>query len=593
MNLKNQSLFCILVFILFPVFIGAISVKASVNKNTLSTADRLEYTIEVSNEGSFTMSEPSPPQIGNFSFVNMRSSSSSSSTIVNFKRSTRVSRTFVYYYIPKAEGKSTIPAQQIRIVNKVYSTPAFEINVVKAVGSNPSQQGPAVDPFDVYTDPDLPWSASRMQGKTLLLAQMQHHKVFKGQPVVVSYYLYTDQMVRSFNLEEEQDFPGYGKSVYEQPTMLDYERVDYQGKRFQRALIKRLVLLPNETGRVQIPRMRGSARIYEFGYMSQNITSHSEYLEVLPLPDTNVPEGFTGAVGSFQVSESMSTAKINLGGAVTFSLRIAGTGNFNQFANPVFTSTSAQISTPVAVDRLKSGIDGSRSLYYTIIPSGKGSHTLPRLSFSWFDPDARMYRTYHSPNTVIEVSGANVMSYFSGLLEGSGPKTIRPMLSRPSYPQYRSYLASWWYWLLIAIILMALGLSAWLALNEKQRNGDPAAYMRKKASRNLKRYLQESGEAAKRASKDFYLLAERGFTQFLADKYGIAKGLSTAEKIAILKEHDVPDELLLQTSDFLDQSAKARYSPEEISAMKISEDLLILTQLVSAFSGLQSKGVGK
>ncbi|MDD4806359.1 MAG: BatD family protein, partial [Candidatus Cloacimonetes bacterium] len=317
MNSKNLTLFLLFVFTLLPVLLGAISVKASVNKNTLSTADRLEYTIEVSNEGSFTMSEPSPPQIGNFSFVNMRSSSSSSSTIVNFKRSTRVSRTFIYYYIPKAEGKTTIPAQQVRVVNKVYSTPAFEINVVKPVGSNPSQQGPAVDPFDVYTDPDLPWSASRMQGKTLLLAQMQHRKVFKGQPVVVSYYLYTDQMVRSFNLEEEQDFPGYGKSVYEQPTMLDYERVDYQGKRFQRALIKRLVLLPNETGRVQIPRMRGSARIYEFGYMSQNITSNNEYLEVLPLPDTNVPEAYAGAVGSFQVSESISTTKISLGEAVT------------------------------------------------------------------------------------------------------------------------------------------------------------------------------------------------------------------------------------------------------------------------------------
>jgi len=578
---------------LLPVLTGAISVKASVNKFTLSTAERLEYTIEVSNEGSFTMSEPSPPQITNFSFVNMRSSSSSSTSIVNFKRSTRVIRTFVYYYIPKAEGKSTIPAQQIRIVNKVYSTPAFEINVVKAVGSNPSQQGPAVDPFDVYTDPDLPWSASRMQGKTLLLAQMQHRKVFKGQPVVVSYYLYTDQMVRSFNLEEEQDFPGYGKSVYEQPSMLDYESVDYQGKRFQRALIKRLVLLPNETGRLQIPRMRGSARIYEFGYMSQSITSNGDYLEVLPLPDTNVPEGFTGAVGSFRVSESISATKISLGEAVTFSLRIAGTGNFNQFANPVFTSSAAQISTPVAVDRLKSGIDGSRILYYTIIPSQKGSLVLPRLSFSWFDPDTRLYRTYHSPRTVIEVSSANVMSYFSGLLEGSGPKTIKPMLSRPSYPQYRSYLASWWYWLLVAIILLSLGGSAYLALNEKQRNSDPAAYMRKKASRNLKRYLQESGEAAKRSSKDFYLLAERGFVQFLSDKYGIAKGLSTAEKIDILKDQEVPEELMQQTSDFLDRCARARYSPEEISTTKISEDMQILSMLVSAFSGLQGKGAGK
>lgn len=593
MKRMNPALCIFLMLLLAPLFLNAISVTASVNKNTITTADRLEYTIQVSSEDSFTMSEPAPPEIPNFSFVNMRSASSSSTSITGFKAARKISRSFIYYYIPKAEGNSKIPAQQIRIVNKVYSTPEFEISVVKAVGSRPSQSGPGVNPFDVFEDPNLSWPARRIQGNTLLLALLQRGTVYKGQPVVVSYYLYTDQMVRSYNLDDEQDYQGYGKGTYEQPGMLNYETVSYQGKRFQRALIKRLVLLPNEVGRLQVPQLKGTARIYEFGYLSQNLVSQDQFLEVLPLPEKGVPQGFSGAVGSFNISETISAREINLGEAITFSLRIAGTGNFNQFANPGFESGTAQISSPVAVDRLNAGIDGSRTLYYTIIPSDKGSFSLPKLSFSWFDPDSRSYHSYSRPDLDVTVKSANVISYFSGLLEGSTPKTINPMLSRPVYPQYGSYLNSLWYWLSAIMTVLAMGISAYFALDKKRRRSDPGTWTRQQASRKLKRYLQESGEAAKRGSSEFYATAERGFMQFLSDKYGIPKGLSTAEKVQQLSEHEISEDLLAQSSEFLERCARARFAPDADSELQITEDYIALNHLVRAFSKMNGKGAGK
>lgn len=590
MNIKRYGYLLAALFILLPWALGAINVTASVNKYTITMAERLEYSLQVSSESSFSMSEPSPPQIPNFSFVNMRSSSSSSSSIVGFRTTRTVSRTFTYIYNPRSEGSTKIPAQQIRVANKVYTTPEFEVTVVKAVGSSSPQTGRAIDPNDIFNDPDLPWSASGIQGNTMILAQLQSNKVYRAQPVIVSYYLYTDQMVRSFNLDEERDYPGYGKSVYEQPSMLNYEVVNYQGKRFQRALIKRIVLLPNETGTLQVPRLKGTARIYEFGYLSQSLTSQDKYLEVQPLPTARVPQSFNGAVGTFHLSETISAKDISLGEAITFSLRIAGTGNFNHFANPQFESGAAQISSPVAVDRLNAGIDGSRTLYYTIIPSEKGSFSLPGLSFAWFDPDLGGYREYQSPQLAINVKAANVISYFSGLLDSGMPKTMHPMLVRPYYPNYRNYLHTIWYWVLVSLIILGLSASAFFALNEKRRRSDPASHARQKADRKLKRFISESGEAAKRGSKDFYALAERGFTQYLTDKYGIAKGISSADKVRLLVEQGVPQDLVQLSADFLNGCALARFSPEEIPALKISEDYIVLNQLVAAFAKHKLKG---
>lgn len=591
--MKHSYIWCLMILLFVPWLLGGISVKASVNKYTITSAERLEYTIEVSSESSFSMSEPSPPSIPNFSFVNMRSSSSSSTSIVGFKRTQRISRSFVYYFMPKSEGKSKIPAQKIEIANKVYSTPEFEITVVKAVGGWQSQPSPAIDPFAAFNDPNLPWSANRIQGKTVLVARLPQHTVYRGQPLIVSYYLITDQMVRSFKLEDERDFPGYGKSIYEQPNSLEYEVVNYEGKRFQSALIKKLVLLPNEVGKLQVPRLQGTARIYEFGYLSQTLSSQEEYFEVLSLPVSNVPEGFGGAVGSFELSESINAKQINLGEAITLSLRIAGKGNFNQFANPSLESAAAQISNPLAVDRINAGIEGSRILQYTIVPSNKGVFRMPGLKFSWFDPASRSYHSYQSPRTEITVNSANVISYFSGLLEGSSPKTLRPMLSRPSYPQYRSYLHRTWYWLIVALLGLAIVISVWQAIDKKRRRSDPALYLRNKAARNLKRWLRESNEAAKRGSRDFYALAERSLARFLFEKYSIPIGLSTADKLQKLSEAGINPDLLQRCAAFFERCAKARFSPDEIQAIQISEDMLTLNQLVMSFVADPGKGEEK
>jgi hypothetical protein len=567
---------------MMPLLLSALSVTASVNKTTIESSDRLEYTIRIKSDKAFNASEPQAPKIDNFSFVNMTSSTRASSSVINFKVERVHERLYTYIYVPLGVGSSTIPAQSVRVDNKVYTTKAINVTVVKSTTSR-SQSNPASPGASGIIDPDFPWSASRMTGTTTLLALPRHQKVYKGEPTVISYYLYTDQMVRSFNLDDEQDFPGYGKSVYEQPNMLDYEVVTHEGKRFQRALIKRLVLSPNQTGELRAPELAGSARIYEFGYMNQPLRSQDAWLEVLPLPKDGVPQSFSGAVGTFELSDTISDKEISLGEAITFSLRIAGKGNYNQFGNPAFPKSEAQVSSPMAVDKLNAGIEGSRVLYYTIIPAEKGIYTMPSLTFSWFDPDAGVYRSYSSKSHEIKVKSANVISYFSGLLDNSKQMTLRPMLSRSEYPDYPNILQKSWYWLIVAAILLGFGAVLYFSFHRIKRQRDPQSYARMMADKALKKYLQTAQAAAAKGSKEFYILAENGFMRYLSDKLGIGMGLSTAEKLVYLEKMNVSEELLDSTRRFIESCQWHRFSPQEADPAEIMQDLELLKHIVAGF----------
>lgn len=574
----RKSLFLALIILSLPFILSAQRVKASVNKFTLTLSDILEYTIEISSEGKIQISEPPAPSFNGFRYNGIRSSQTHSTSIVNGKIQNLHSYSFYYRYIPLAEGKYQLPSQSIKVANRSFATPAFEITVIK--GANPP---PKADRQEDYYSP---WGGNRLEGSTYFGVESERNRAYIGQPVIVSYYLYTDQMVRSFNLEDERDFGGYGKSIYEQPQSLDYQVVSVQGSRFQRALIKRIAIIPNQAGRLQLPQLRGTARVYNFGYLSKEIVSSDKYLEVIALPSTGTPKNFLGAVGSFQVSEELNSKEISLGEAISYQLKISGKGNFNHFANPQFAGSSAQISSPVAMEKLNAGIEGYRKLYYTIIPTEKGSFEIPRLEFSWFDPALGAYQSFRSKPQTIKVKSANVMSYHGGLWKGGAPRTLNPMRLRPQYPPQPNYLKSWWYWVLAIAILIILGLAIYRAHTERERLLNPAKYLSKRAGGNLKRYLQDAEQAAQEQSMDFYLLAERGFQDFLSEKYGIARGLSNAEKVELLAEKGIPQDLCQKTAIFLERCALGRYSPEALEADIIQQDLVNLRLLTSAFAKL-------
>ncbi|MDD4223354.1 MAG: BatD family protein [Candidatus Cloacimonetes bacterium] len=561
-----------------------VKVTASLRNRSIGLSDQLQLDLKISSDKKLDLAAPTAPKIPEFSYRNVVESSSTQSSWINGVFSNTHTKTFTYIYLPQKTGVFSIQGFKLRLGGRDYGTPDLSVEVKDSAAAPPPAQqhnfDPWYDPFGgVYPD------RSRGQGESFLLCLPETQTVWLGEPAIVSYYIYTDQQVDSFFTESEKDYPGYGKSGYEQPQSLSYEDVQYQNRRFQRALIKRSVIYPQSTGRLQMPTLTGRIQFSGFySFLNRNAASSPAYINVRSLPPGR-PAGFTGAVGNFSVSHSYSSSKITLGEALTCTIQISGRGNFSQFTSPAFGEVeNFQISEPGVEDKLRNPIEGERRIIYTLLPRATGEYQLPGVTFSWFDTVSGSYKLSRGQPFDLKVKQGNVLSYFSGLLEGDSPKTLNPLLNRPDYPNFRAHASQPWFWLFLAACLLSLAVSGIVAYNKRLSREDPVAFAQKTASRLLNRYLRRATTAAENLSQEFYPLAESGLGQYLARKYGVSQSLGTEELLAALRQQELPSTLLTQLEEFLLLCQQARYMPGGAEAGNLDAALLKLRQLVQSLS---------
>jgi archaellum component FlaG (FlaF/FlaG flagellin family) len=567
-----------------------VKVSASLRESVVTLSEQVQVDLAISAPKNPRVVAPAAPQVPGLSFRNVTSSTSSQTSIVNGKISRSYEVTFTYVYNPQKSGKFVIPGFKLAVDGKAYRTSDLRLEVIDVPAAPKSNQQYSQDP---YYDPfgGSFFGRDRRDGESYLLCLTETQSVYLGEPAIIAYYLYTDQMVESFYTETEKDYPGYGKSNYEQPGNLEYESVQYKGRRFQRALIKKMALYPQTTGRLQAPTLTGTVQFSGFySFLNRSLNSSAAWITVKALP-AGKPEGFGGAVGSFTVTQSYSSNKVNLGEALTCSIRIAGRGNFSQFTAPGFPATDKfQVSEPVLQDKMSSAISGTRYIQYTLLPGQTGEFTLPGIVFSWFDTGAGQYRTFRGQSQPVRVRPANVLSYFSGLLDSGKPKKLNPLIAKSGYKDFQSFADQPWFWLILAACAVSLAVSGWLARERRLRFKDPSAYAQKTANRILGKYLRQATEAAGRLSKDFYPLAESGLVNYLSRKYGVSKGLSTGEMLEELGRKGVPAAVVGQLADFMQLCQKARYMPGGGEVENLDKALAGLRSLVQSFSRLKQDG---
>jgi len=112
-------------------------------------------------------------------------------------------------------------------------------------------------------------------------------------------------------------------------------------------------------------------------------------LGILPLPTEGKPQDFTGAVGDYQFIYSANPTTLKVGDPVTLKMTINGTGNFNTVLMPKiddapgFKVYEAQVKTE----------ENSKTFTQVFIPENEKITQVPRAVFSYFDPNAKMYKT--------------------------------------------------------------------------------------------------------------------------------------------------------------------------------------------------------
>lgn len=570
-----------------------VSISSSVNKQTLFQSDLLIYNLRITAGGSVQPEEPAPPNVEGLRFHNQTSSRESRTSIVNGRLESSTSVTYSFYYYPTRSGKITIPAQSVRVARNVYRSDPITIEVKPDLAppsrSAPNQprtpSTPSFDPFaGFYPDP------AEREGESLIICLPESQSVYRSEPAIVSYYLYTTEDVRSLNLTEERDFEGYGKAVYEQPNNLDFERVDYQGRSFRRSLLKRLVLYPHSTGTLKAPELAGSVRLMTFMYQNRGLRSKPATITVRELPP-GAPSGFGGAIGSFSISEKLSSQSVKLGEAVIYSVQISGQGNFNQFTAPVLASDARiQISSPQVQDQLNAGTKGIRVLQYTLIPRVRGDIRLPQLKFSWLDSATGKYMSFTAREAVLSVKGGSGNPAGTELDKMLDKLAVQPLIERESYPDFLPWHQSWWFWLTTGLILLSLPVSIVWSRRRKLHLTDPDTWRDRTALKLLDEHLAQAKASAASSSIDFYRIAATGLNSYLSSRYQLPSHLSSEDLINALADKGFTTELLDEIKTFLADVQAARFAPSDSQGSSPQRDLERLSGIAKA---LRDKGVRK
>lgn len=130
------------------------------------------------------------------------------------------------------------------------------------------------------------------------------------------------------------------------------------------------------------------------------------HMQVRALPRSGQPDGFTGAIGQFNIECSTEPNTCQMHDPITLSLRISGTGNFPRIQAPNLIESDAWRSYPPDAsmeDSVTHPLSGSKQFDYILRPKIAGQLSTPHSTFSYFDPESETYVTLEIPGQSVEV----------------------------------------------------------------------------------------------------------------------------------------------------------------------------------------------
>ncbi|MBN2246695.1 MAG: protein BatD, partial [Candidatus Aminicenantes bacterium] len=397
---------------------------------------------------------------------------------------------------------------------------------------------------------------------------------------------------------ELPDLLGFWIEDYELPPRPVTREEVVGGKRYLVAEIKKSALFPTAAGERTIDpleiecevrvRDRSTRDIFDrffdddffsspFGRTVQaKIASEPVKINVSPLPNEGRPPDFSGAVGRFKLESSLDKEQVTANEALSIKIKISGTGNIKMLPEPEiafpreFETYDPKVE--LRVNRKGNAISGSKEYEYVLIPRRGGEFRIPSFSFSYFDPDAGIYKTLETPEYTLTVAAGDgsAAQVPAGLSRrnieyiGKDIRFIKP--ASPDFHRIGSYFyRSFWFIFLIALGILALA-GAGIYRQRINRMAENIAYARSlKAQKAAKQRLSRARKLmTEKKQTEFYAELSQALLGFVADKLNLpTAGLMTDEIREKLAEWGVETSIISELLDCLGACDFYRFAPAE------------------------------
>ena len=562
--------------LLFLSLLGLTSVgqeaklTATVSKNKLGLNQRLRVEFSINEKGADNFA---PPNFNDFRVVGGPSQSISQSYIngrVSFNKS------YSYVIQPTRKGELTIPSASIFINGKTIQSEPIKIRVL--------------DPVEIPKDPNDPNYIA--QQNIHLVAEVSNTKPYVGEAVYVEYRLYISNQINVYDagIIQAPKYNGFWSQEIK-INGLSAKNGTYNGEAYKYFTLQKSLLIPTKSGRLSLDPMKmevvigvPTGRGDFFGNpITKNIrrefASAKKIIISKELPLKGKPESFTGAVGdySFAVTTDKSVLKSNESSQIKVSVK--GKGNLKLFEIPeIVVPKELEVYAPERKERvriLSSGISGSISDIYTVVPQFKGKYKIPNVTFSYFNPSQKKYKTISTEDLFVDVlEGKELAVVDSGFVQKqaikSTGKNFRYIQTSSTFTSKKQddFFSSNLFYFLLFFPFIAVPIGIFIAKKNEARNRDLIGNKLRKAERLAKKYLTE---AAKNLGKKeaFYEALERALHNYLKAKLGIETSEISKEIITqMLQEKKVATATINQFMEVLQDCDFARYSPATNLQMK-------------------------
>ena len=223
-------------------------VRSEVDARRVGLQDVIQLTITA--EGGSLPEAVALPALSNLRLVGGPSVSTQMS-FVNGHMSQ--SRSWTYALQPEAVGRAEVGAISVRVGSTDQSAPAIPIDVVAGSVKPRPQARRATDPFDQDPFADLLGRRRAVEPRLFIEAKASRASLFVGEPLLLTYYLYTEASVTGLQFADAPQYPGFWAEDLERPGQPVGEAAAVDGVTYTRFAVMKKLLYPTRSGRLTIP----------------------------------------------------------------------------------------------------------------------------------------------------------------------------------------------------------------------------------------------------------------------------------------------------------------------------------------------------
>ncbi|MBM3242020.1 protein BatD [Candidatus Poribacteria bacterium] len=422
--------------------------------------------------------------------------------------------------------------------------------------------GPA-NASSLYDDP--------FGGKHLVEANVDKLTAYVNEQVTYTFSYY-HTVISPFEIKKTlPSFTDFGK---EEPLHLSPYWKNIGSERYKVEEVK-VTLFPITAGRIRI-----EPAILDLPESEKKLTTKPIILTILPLPESGKPQGFTGAVGSFDLMARIDKHKVEVGQPITLTIDIRGEGNIDSIPKLEIPELAGLTKhEPKVSKNFSENTYKIRRDEYIFVPTIVGQWQLSPIQLPYFDPNSKTYQIARAQPIEIHVipgtsSRKNIEPPVQRDIRGGRDiqqnKPANVDISDQSIYLYQRY----YFWFLQLLPVLAIA-GALIYKKRRQQQQSSIPVQQRKISQNTEIRLEQAKTLMNESSAPkFFDTLAKILHQYIAEMLDLSPvGLTTASISLQLTQKGIPEITHSKLVEVLQQCDYGRFAPATLTLEEMQQAL--------------------